>query len=208
MKLENSHFNAAPSTIRLPNAVDKLSRLQTELVSEALRRAVGDVSAAMAHQLGEPLTALMLYLRQIKLAAARSGAAEIAAVSLRDISDMALHQAERICDIVERAAKSGETDAAAAVARCREAIDMWAWDGRVTVGGAGFPVDARVNPHPLTPREQEVLALVINGSSNKQGGHRLGISTRTFEAHRAHLMAKLGARNAADLIRKTSSRAE
>jgi len=62
------------------------------------------------------------------------------------------------------------------------------------------------NLHPLTPREEEVLALVKDGSSNKEGGHRLGISTRTFEAHRAHLMGKLGARNVADLIRKTSSR--
>jgi two-component system, LuxR family, response regulator FixJ len=53
----------------------------------------------------------------------------------------------------------------------------------------------------LTPREHEVLALITSGSSNKEGGHRLGISTRTFEVHRAHLMGKLGARNAADLVR-------
>jgi DNA-binding CsgD family transcriptional regulator len=204
MKLENSHFNAVPSPSRLTNAVDKLSRLQTELVSEALRRAVDDVNAAMAHQLGEPLTALLLYLHEIKQAA-RSDAAETAPVSLREIIDMALGEAERICDIVERAAKSAETDADAAIARGREAIDMWAWDGQARPAGAGLPVDAPANRHPLTPREQEVLALVIDGSSNKEGGHRLGISTRTYETHRAHLMAKLGARNAADLIRKTSS---
>jgi DNA-binding NarL/FixJ family response regulator len=46
-----------------------------------------------------------------------------------------------------------------------------------------------------------VLTLITGGCSNKEGGHRLGISTRTFEAHRAHLMGKLGARNAADLVR-------
>ncbi len=46
-----------------------------------------------------------------------------------------------------------------------------------------------------------MLALVAGGASNKEGGYRLGISNRTFEAHRAHLMGKLGAKNAADLIR-------
>ena len=53
----------------------------------------------------------------------------------------------------------------------------------------------------LTPREDEVLDLIVRGSSNKEGAHRLGIATRTFEAHRAHIMEKLGARNAADLVR-------
>jgi DNA-binding CsgD family transcriptional regulator len=57
----------------------------------------------------------------------------------------------------------------------------------------------------LTPREHEVLALITGGASNKEGGHRLGISKRTFEAHRAHLMGKLGAKNAADLVRRALS---
>jgi DNA-binding CsgD family transcriptional regulator len=48
-----------------------------------------------------------------------------------------------------------------------------------------------------------VLALITGGVSNKEGGHRLGISKRTFESHRAHLMGKLGAKNAADLVRMT-----
>jgi DNA-binding CsgD family transcriptional regulator len=50
-----------------------------------------------------------------------------------------------------------------------------------------------------------VLALITGGASNKEGGHRLGISKRTFEAHRAHLMGKLGAKNAADLVRMALS---
>jgi len=53
----------------------------------------------------------------------------------------------------------------------------------------------------LTPREIEVLALVANGASNKEAGRRLGISPRTIESHRAHIMHKVGARNAADLVR-------
>jgi FixJ family two-component response regulator len=57
----------------------------------------------------------------------------------------------------------------------------------------------------LTPREHEVLGLIVRGSSNKEGAHRLGIATRTFEVHRAHIMEKIGARNAADLVRMALS---
>jgi DNA-binding CsgD family transcriptional regulator len=53
----------------------------------------------------------------------------------------------------------------------------------------------------LSAREREVLALVVGGSSSKEGGLQLGISRRTFEVHRAHIMKKIGARNTADLVR-------
>ena len=59
----------------------------------------------------------------------------------------------------------------------------------------------------LTPREREVAELIADGNSNKETGRRLGISPRTVELHRAHLMEKLGARNAADLVRIVLSRA-
>jgi FixJ family two-component response regulator len=62
---------------------------------------------------------------------------------------------------------------------------------------------------PLTRREREVLAQFSSGASNKEAGRELGISPRTIEDHRANIMKKLGARNAADLIRivMTASRA-
>jgi FixJ family two-component response regulator len=53
----------------------------------------------------------------------------------------------------------------------------------------------------LTPRECEVLAEIAGGASNKEAGRRLGISPRTVEVHRARIMDKIGARNAADLVR-------
>jgi len=55
--------------------------------------------------------------------------------------------------------------------------------------------------HLLTSRERDVLAQVAQGASNKEAGRRLGISPRTVEVHRARIMDKLGARNAADLMR-------
>ena len=54
---------------------------------------------------------------------------------------------------------------------------------------------------PLTKREREVLNLISEGYSNKQGALRMQISPRTFESHRAEAMRKLGARNTADLVR-------
>ncbi len=203
MKLENSHPNGLASLPRLTNAVEKLGRLQTELVSEALRRAVGAASAAMAHQLGEPLTALLLCLHELKQASDRPQGTESA--SARSILEMALREAHRVSDIIQRVGSTGETlvDVEAAVARGRVAIDIWAQDNQTRAEAAAALVHRRVHPHPLTPREHEVLALIIGGYSNKEGGHRLGISTRTFEAHRAHLMGKLGTRNAADLVRVT-----
>lgn len=53
----------------------------------------------------------------------------------------------------------------------------------------------------LTPREMEVMELLIEGYSNKEIGKRLNISPRTVEVHRARCLSKLGARNTADMIR-------
>ncbi|WP_439574129.1 response regulator transcription factor [Phreatobacter sp.] len=53
----------------------------------------------------------------------------------------------------------------------------------------------------LTPRERDVLQELVRGASNKEAGRSLGISPRTIEVHRARIMEKLGARNAADLVR-------
>lgn len=44
----------------------------------------------------------------------------------------------------------------------------------------------------LTPREREIVNLVAKGRSSKQIGQALGISYRTVEVHRRHLMTKLG----------------
>jgi FixJ family two-component response regulator len=87
----------------------------------------------------------------------------------------------------------------AIVARVQEAIDAYARrpkDSESTAAEFHFP-----GIEPLSRREREVLALLVRGASNKEAGRELGISPRTIEDHRARVMAKLGAKNAADLIR-------
>jgi len=53
----------------------------------------------------------------------------------------------------------------------------------------------------LTPREREVLKRVVDGRGNKQIAEDLGISTKTVEAHRAHMMEKMRAKSVAGLVR-------
>jgi DNA-binding NarL/FixJ family response regulator len=53
----------------------------------------------------------------------------------------------------------------------------------------------------LTARESEVLQLVAEGSANKQVAARLGISIKTVEKHREHLMLKLDIHDTAGLTR-------
>jgi len=53
----------------------------------------------------------------------------------------------------------------------------------------------------LTPREREVMALVVDGMLNKQIAAKLDISMKTVENHRAHVMEKMGAVSLAELVR-------
>jgi FixJ family two-component response regulator len=53
----------------------------------------------------------------------------------------------------------------------------------------------------LTPREREVLELMVQGRQNKVMAGDLGLSQRTVEIHRAHVMEKMGANSVAQLVR-------
>lgn len=66
-------------------------------------------------------------------------------------------------------------------------------DGVVTAVLTGFGT--------LTRREREVLQLIVEGRTNKEIGLQVGISFRTVEVHRRHLLGKTGARNTAELVR-------
>ncbi|SRR5581483_4382070 len=53
----------------------------------------------------------------------------------------------------------------------------------------------------LTPREREVLPLVVSGLLNKQIAANIGTSETTVKVHRSQLMRKMGAESLADLVR-------
>ena len=203
MSLTNTEINVPPSGPRLSIAMERLGLMQSELVSEALKRAIDDAGAAMAHELNGPLTALLLYLHDMKQIGERGDSQ----TSLNQMVDLALREAERVCNIIGRVVPATDVpiNTDAAITRGSAAIDAWARNKQVKAVEPAAPARPRTSRHPLTPRELEVLALIVGGSSNKGGGYLLGISTRTFEAHRANVMAKTGARNAADLIRKTAN---
>ena len=98
-------------------------------------------------------------------------------------------------DFIEKPFRGGEI-----VARLNEAIGTFARrqaeNSSTKIGSLHFP-----GREPLTRREREVLEQFASGASNKEAGRTLGISPRTIEDHRANIMKKLGAKNAADLIR-------
>jgi FixJ family two-component response regulator len=70
-------------------------------------------------------------------------------------------------------------------------------------------MDAKPDPsalaqiHALTPRERQVLDRVLIGERNKVIAHKIGISIKTVEMHRARLMTKMKADCLAELVRKT-----
>lgn len=54
---------------------------------------------------------------------------------------------------------------------------------------------------PLSPREREVMALLVKGLHNRRIAEELGISPRTVEVHKARVMEKLGVKTVVDLVR-------
>ena len=91
-------------------------------------------------------------------------------------------------------------DADTVVTRVREAIAAWA-RRKNGAGVADFASLQFFGQEQLTPREREVLTQIAAGASNKEAGRELGISPRTIEVHRSRIMEKMGAKNAADLVR-------
>jgi DNA-binding NarL/FixJ family response regulator len=74
---------------------------------------------------------------------------------------------------------------------------------RVKFSDSGGASDHR---EKLTPRENEVLALIAEGCTSKEIASRLKITFKTAVTHRQHIMEKLGVRNTATLIRAATLR--
>lgn len=174
----------------------------TEIVqlSVARARATEEAGVAIARQLNGPLTALLLYMNEIKQHSHQFTQAAGNRVYLQQVVENALQQTERVCAVVKQLA-----DIHPGLSSASDGKQEWDGQaGRTRDGGRapGVMVSSESGRKPLTKREREVLSLISEGCSNKQGALRMNISPRTFESHRAEAMRKLGARNTADLVRK------
>jgi FixJ family two-component response regulator len=99
-------------------------------------------------------------------------------------------------DFIEKPFRGSEI-----VSRVREALEAQTRQ-RAEPNNTSAPSSFHFPGHePLTRREQDVLSRIVAGASSKEAGRDLGISPRTIEVHRARIMEKLGAKNAADLVR-------
>ena len=60
----------------------------------------------------------------------------------------------------------------------------------------------------LSPREQEVMGLLVQGLHNRHIAEALGISHRTVEVHKARVLEKLGVRTVVELVRRVDRNAD
>ncbi|CAN7762647.1 helix-turn-helix transcriptional regulator [Bradyrhizobium sp. LjRoot220] len=194
----DSHFPKWAETIApLEN------NLEIVQLSAARARATEEAEASIARQLNGPLTALLLYMNEIKQHSHQFSEAPGNRVYLQQVVDNAVQQLERVCAVVKQ--MSDKHPVFASESDRTQGRENRA--GRVKDGGRAPDVmfASETGQKPLTKREREVLSLISEGCSNKQGALRMNISPRTFESHRAEAMRKLGARNTADLVRKALS---
>lgn len=177
-------FDSGPS---LPQE-QELARLDA-----ARAKASDEMASAIARELNGPLTALMLYMGEIKHHSDQLAPGSGDRAYLKRIVENAMAQTERVCGLVKQLA--GTPGSMPAQARADDAGEPRSARAPQSQGAAERPGQR------LTKREREVLRLISEGCSNKQGALRMQISPRTFESHRAEAMRKLGARNTADLVR-------
>jgi DNA-binding NarL/FixJ family response regulator len=173
------------------------NNLEIVQLSAARARAAEEAEAAIARQLNGPLTALLLYMNEIKQHSHQFSEAPGNRVYLQQVVDNAAQQLERVCAVVKQ--MSDKHQLAGSDTGRKQGQAGRAKDGDRT---PGVMFASETGQKPLTKREREVLSLISEGCSNKQGALRMNISPRTFESHRAEAMRKLGARNTADLVRK------
>jgi DNA-binding NarL/FixJ family response regulator len=165
------------------DAVDKVERLQPDVV-------VLDI--------GMPLLNGLDAARQIRKVSPRS-----------QVLILTMHESEQVVREVLAAGARGyvlKTDAGRDLVKAVEALGRHRTFFTTTVAEfvlQGFLDDqgAQSEPSPLSPREREVTQLLAEGKANKEVADCLGISIRTAETHRTHIMRKLGCQSISDLVR-------
>lgn len=73
---------------------------------------------------------------------------------------------------------------------------------REVIGGARPGFNADTKESVLSPKELEILQLLAKGMNSKDIAEAMFITVNTVESHRSHIMRKLGAANAADMVMK------
>jgi len=178
---------------------DSSGVLEVTRPTPARARAIDETGAAIARELNGPLTALLLYMGEIKQHSHQFARSTGERDYLQKVVDNAVQQTERVCSLVKQIGRAYEGVVA-------EPESKGGWDRSPRHPAESGRVQRMIaapelRQKPLTKREREVLNLISQGYSNKQGALRMQISPRTFESHRAEAMRKLGARNTADLVR-------
>jgi DNA-binding CsgD family transcriptional regulator len=165
----------------------------------ARAKAADEMAAAIARELNGPLTALLLYMGEIKHHSDQLAPVTGDRAYLQRVVENALAQTERVCGLVKQLA--GPHKGGLSIPSSAEDAESKAVRAQQAQRVPSAELLSLSGQKRLTKREREVLRLISEGYSNKQGALRMQISPRTFESHRAEAMRKLGARNTADLVR-------
>lgn len=181
------------------NSAASTEELDFVRLNAARAKAADEMAAAIARELNGPLTALLLYMGEIKHHSDQLAPVTGDRVYLRRVVENALAQTERVCGVVKQLA--GPHKAGLPIPSRTEDAESQAARAQQAQRAPSTDLPGLSGQKRLTRREREVLRLISEGYSNKQGALRMQISPRTFESHRAEAMRKLGARNTADLVR-------
>ena len=172
---------------------------QTEVVAAV--RGAEDLAAALAREPADAAVWDLGVRGDVALATAPEILGEISAVLALAMDGQAAADA---LEAGARAAIARDRDGGAIAAAVRAMLlGFEVLDPRIEPAD---PVERRRRPpsDELTPREREVLALLVEGLSNRAIGERLGISEHTAKFHVTAVMQKLGAQTRTEAVVKAA----
>src|SRR5260370_36415402 len=146
----DSHFSKW-----MENSTSLEDNLEIVQLSLARARAMDEAGAAIAGQLNGPMTALLLYMGEIKQHSQQLSQAAGNRVYLQQVVENALQQTERVCAMIKQMADTHEEPAA-------ESGRKSGWEKRAGRGkeGAGVMFASTASQKPLTTRHLQLLSLI------------------------------------------------
>src|ERR1700737_780391 len=150
-RADDSHFSKW-----MENSTPLEDNLEIVQLSLARARAMEEAGAALARQFNGPLTALLLYMNEIKQHSHLFSQASGNGIYLQQVVENAFQQTERVCAMVKQMSDNHPQPAPGSD-RKQE------WKGQTGRkgggGGGGVMVSSEPGRKPLTKREREVLSL-------------------------------------------------